>query len=238
MSFLPEARILRMDSDTIKGFSSHEQLMDEFRHGKFDILLGTQMVTKGLDFENVTLVGVILADLSLNIDDYRSSENTFALLTQVTGRAGRGKKAGIAVIQTNDPQNQVIQMAARQDFEGFLTEELNFRKLLDYPPFFDLCQIIVSGQTDSRTMKVAQLLEKQLSDAFAENHKFVFGKVVGTSAAPIRKMNNLYRYRILIKCRNDKNYRVLINCFLNNFYVQKGNKNISISVDVNPYSML
>ena len=144
----PEAKILRMDRDTTSTKGSHEAILNKFKNGEADILLGTQMVTKGLDFSDVTLVGVLAADSSLGVDDFRANERTFSLLTQVCGRAGRGDIPGRAVVQTYQPKNSTIEFAKTHDYIGFYENEIKFRKRLNYPPFCDIISILVQGKTE------------------------------------------------------------------------------------------
>lgn len=160
-ALFPKARILRMDADSTMGRYSHENKLKDFADGKYDILLGTQMVAKGLDFENVTLVGVINADQQLNNDDFRSQERTFDLLTQVVGRAGRGQYKGTAVIQTCNPENDVIQIAARQDYDAFFKDELKTRKMLIYPPYCDICLIGFIGENEPKVRVASQKIYRQ-----------------------------------------------------------------------------
>lgn len=237
-ALLPSVKIMRMDADTTKGRQTHSHILQEFGEGKADILLGTQMVAKGLDFHNVTFVGVLSADLSLYLDDYRSNENTFSMLTQVVGRAGRGYAPGTAVIQTLSPNHEVIGLAAKQDYEGFYNSEIGLRRQMGYPPFFDLCVITLSGTFESHVRQAIQTIAQDLRAAFKRHKQYIEANLLGPAPAPVARINNKYRYRVAIKCRNDKNFRLLLNHFICHFYSQRGNKNYVLTVDINPYSML
>ena len=237
-SLFPEARVLRMDADSTMSRRSHEEKLNAFAAGKYDILLGTQMVAKGLDFENVTLVGVISADGQLNNDDYRSQERTFDLLTQVVGRAGRGKYTGTAVIQTMNPENEVIEMASKQDYEEFYKTEIQARKMLIYPPYCDICVIGFSG-TDEIRVKAAggaffDILKEKLSGEY-KNEKVI---VMGPMAARVSKISNKYRYRIILKCRNSKNFRKMAGELLTEFTSDSRFNSVSVYIDINPETIV
>jgi primosomal protein N' (replication factor Y) len=196
------------------------------------------MVAKGLDFHNVTFVGVLSADLSLYLDDYRSSENTFSMLTQVVGRAGRGSEPGEAIIQTLSPDHEVIRFAAKQDFDGFYQNEIALRRQMGYPPFFDLCVLTLSGVFENHVQQAVQMIAAALRGAFAKHKEYIQANLLGPAPAPIVRLSNKYRYRIVIKCRNDKNFRLLLASFISHFASQRGNKNYILTVDINPYNML
>ena len=228
----PEAGILRMDADTATG--GHEKLLDRFEKERIPILLGTQMVAKGLDFENVTLVGVLSADISLYVDHYRAAERTFSLLTQVVGRAGRGGKTGRAVIQTYTPNNDVIQSAARQDYGSFYESELRLRRLRRYPPFADLFTFTISGMEEGAVLRAAAGVRDTLRRLCAvpellENQP----EVLGPAPAPVLKLNNRYRYRCLLVGKNDKRTREQISWLLKDFANDRANRGLNIFVDCN-----
>ena len=228
----PGTEILRMDADTVGG--GHEALLRRFEEEKVPILLGTQMVAKGLDFDNVTLVGVLTADLSLYVDHYRAPERTFSLLTQVVGRAGRGEKAGRAVIQTYTPENDVIQAAADQDYERFYESEIRMRKLRLDPPFADQFVITVTGGEESAVLRAAAQVRDGLATLAASlQYQPLQWEVLGPAPAPVLKVNNRYRYRITVIGRNDKTLRDVIASILRQFAARSENRNMSIYADCN-----
>ena len=224
----PEAGILRMDADTAA--SGHEPILRRFEQERIPILLGTQMVAKGLDFENVTLVGVLAADLSLYVDNYRSAERTFSLLTQVVGRAGRGTKEGRAVIQTYTPENDVIRCAARQDYQSFYEGEIRIRRLRRYPPFADLFTLTVSGTEEGDVLRSAVRVRELLRQLFAEKPDT---EVLGPAPAPVLKLNNRYRYRLTLVGRNDKVTREKLSWLLKEFANDRANRGLNLFVDCN-----
>lgn len=229
----PKAGILRMDADTVNARNPHEKLLARFRDEKIPILLGTQMVAKGLDFENVTLVGVLSADLSLYVDSFRAAERTFHLLTQVVGRSGRGSKPGRAVVQTYTPQNDVIQCACRQDYDSFYDSEIRLRKLRGDPPFADLFAFTVSGPEEEQVRRAVNELAKALRTTFAAPPFGAEYEVVGPAPAPVVKVNQRFRYRIFLAGQNQKNVRDAIRYYLVEFHRQRENRGMSLSVDRN-----
>lgn len=234
---LPNARVLRMDADTTMSRYAHEDKLAAFARGEYDIMLGTQMVAKGLDFPNVTLVGVISADQQLYNDDYRSLERTFALLTQVVGRSGRGGMRGRAVIQTLTPENPVIRLAARQDYDAFYQTEILLRRAMIYPPFCDmLCIGFVGGkevQVESASKCFLEQL-KALSQSNYPEQKFI---VLGPMPPRIAKLSNKFRYRLIIKCRNTQGFRAMIAQLLTQFPKDARFKEVTIYADMNPEGM-
>ena len=224
----PEVDILRMDADTAVG--GHEKLLDRFEKERIPILLGTQMVAKGLDFENVTLVGVLSADISLYVDNYRAAERTFSLLTQVVGRAGRGSKMGRAVIQTYSPGNDVIQSAARQDYDSFYESEIRMRRMRRYPPFADLFTITVSGTEEGTVLRAAAEVRERLRSLFAQDTAV---EVLGPAPAPVVKLNNRFRYRCVLVGKNDKSTREKISWLLKDFANDRANRGLNIFADCN-----
>lgn len=229
----PEATLLRMDADTTSGKRGHEKILDKFSAEKTDILLGTQMVSKGLDFENVTLVGVLAADASLNIDDFRAQERTFNLITQVCGRAGRGKKPGRAVIQTYEPENPTLLLAAKQDYKSFYAEEIEYRRAFFYPPFCDIIMLTISSSDISEAEKTAQKIAMEIKVALRSYEGCTF---YGPSPAPIKKIQDRHRYRIWFKCNADN----LVIKSLREIVHEKKTRtknSLSIVVDINPLSM-
>ncbi len=229
----PGVRILRMDTDTTSGKRGHEKLLDKFLTEGYDILLGTQMVSKGLDFENVTLVGVLAADASLNIDDFRAQERTFDLVTQVCGRAGRGKKKGRGVIQTYMPENQTLNLASMHDYNAFYDEEIEFRKAFTYPPVCDIVNINISSTDEVEAKNTASQIAMQLKLALRSHENWA---MYGPSSAPIRKIQNRYRQRVWIKCTIDDEFLAEIRKILHERY-GKIKSDLSVSADINPYSM-
>ncbi|MGM9661581.1 MAG: primosomal protein N' [Oscillospiraceae bacterium] len=229
----PKAEILRMDADTVNAKNTHEKLLARFQEEKIPILLGTQMVAKGLDFENVTLVGVLSADLSLYVDSFRAAERTFHLLTQAVGRSGRGEKPGRAVIQTFTPENDVIESACRQDYERFYEGEIRLRKLRGDPPFADLFTLTVSGPEEEQVRRAVYQLRGALEETFSAAPFAPGYEVVGPAPAPVVKVNNRFRYRILLAGRNHKAVRDAIRYYLVTFHRQKENRGMSLTVDCN-----
>lgn len=228
----PEAGILRMDADTASG--RHEEILSQFERERIPVLLGTQMVAKGLDFENVTLVGVLCADLSLYVDNYRSAERTFSLLTQVVGRAGRGERTGRAVIQTYTPQNDVIRCAARQDYEGFYEQEIRLRRLRRCPPFADLFTFTVSGAEEGRVLRAAAALRERLRGLCAADQVAASQpEVLGPAPAPVVKLNNRYRYRVLLVGKNDLPTREVVSWAIKEFANSRENRGLHIFADCN-----
>ena len=228
----PGTQVLRMDADTAAG--GHEKLLQTFRDKKIPILLGTQMVAKGLDFENVTLVGVLAADLSLYLDSFRAAERTFSLLTQVVGRAGRGEREGRAVIQTYNPDNDVIVAAASQDYAAFYQSEIRLRRIRRYPPFADIFTLTVSGTEEGAVLRAAARLRDGMRSGLAYPSAANMGvEVLGPAPAPILKVNNRYRYRVLWVGKNDHQTRELLSYYLKAFYNQKENRGLNLFIDCN-----
>ena len=228
----PEAGILRMDADTTAG--GHEEVLQTFERERVPILLGTQMVAKGLDFENVTLVGVLSADISLYVDNYRAAERTFSLLTQVVGRAGRGGKTGRAVIQTYTPGNDVIRCAARQDYDAFYESEIRMRRLRRYPPFADLFTVTVSGTEEGRVLRAAVSVRETLRQ-LCRRPELAAGEpeVLGPAPAPVVKVNNRFRYRCTLVGKNDKATREMLAWLQKDFAKDSANRGMNLFVDHN-----
>lgn len=228
----PEAGILRMDADTTAG--GHEEILQTFERERVPILLGTQMVAKGLDFENVTLVGVLSADISLYVDNYRAAERTFSLLTQVVGRAGRGGKTGRAVIQTYTPGNDVIRCAARQDYDAFYESEIRMRRLRRYPPFADLFTVTVSGTEEGRVLRAAVSVRETLRQLCRRPELAAWEpEVLGPAPAPVVKVNNRFRYRCTLVGKNDKATREMLAWLQKNFAKDSANRGMNLFVDHN-----
>ena len=233
-ALLPGARILRMDADTTMSRFAHEEKLTAFADGEYDIMLGTQMVAKGLDFENVTLVGVISADSQLFNDDFRSQERTFDLITQVVGRSGRGQYKGTAVIQTINPENEVIRLAAAQDYDSFYNEEIQIRKMLIYPPFCDICLIGFVGVNETRVAAASEmffyLVKKDLS-----SHSII---ALGPMPARVSKISGKYRYRLVLKCKNTKSFRNALGEVLKKFSKDSKLSDVTVYIDINPQTLI
>ncbi len=229
----PNASTIRMDIDTVTKKNSHEEILNKFRDENIDILIGTQMVVKGHHFPNVTLVGVVAADSSLNIDDYRANERTFQILTQVAGRAGREKDLpGKVIIQTYNPDNFSIMCSKKQDYKMFYDTEILIRKQLKYPPFCDIIVIGFSGLNERQLIDIGKKTYEYLKNHLNVDEFNVFKPM----PAPIDKIQNRYRYRIIIKGTMSKCANEVLNNYLKEVY-QKDLKDIRISIDVNPNNM-
>lgn len=226
--YFPTASVIRMDVDTTRSKNAHEIILDKFKNEKIDILLGTQMITKGHDFENVTLVGVLAADSSINISDYRANERTYQLLTQVSGRAGRGDKKGRAIIQTYMPDEFSILAAQKQDYKNFYKQEIIVREKLKYPPFCDIILGVLSGDDEEKVKEEAERFYKIISESF-EAYK--------PMPAPISKINEQYRWRVLAKAKLDKSMLDVLASCLNEYYEEKSN-DVKLSFDINPNNMM
>ena len=229
----PNARVLRMDTDAASSKSSYERMIAAFSRGDYDILVGTQMVAKGLDFPNVTLVGVLNTDQALYADDYRNYERAFSLLTQVVGRSGRGREKGSAVIQTYTPDNLIIAMAARQDYDAFYQTEIKMREMMLYPPFADICLIGFVGENQPLTLRAAAgFLDMFAKDARKDYPKMPL-RILGPSPASVVKVSNKYRYKLIIKCRNSKDFRALLSSVLLRFGESKEFRSVTAYADMN-----
>lgn len=236
MDLYPKARILRLDADATMRKSSYERKLNAFSKGDYDILIGTQMVAKGLDFPKVTLVGVLNPDSMLYADDYRSYERAFSLLTQVVGRSGRGENRGVAVIQTNTPENTVISMAASQNYDEFFNSEITLRKAMLYPPFADICMVGFVSQNKVLVSKASQTFLDAFVSLAKDKYSNLPLRILGPSPASVAKVSNKYRYKLLIKCRNDKSLRELLSATLLRFNSLKEYKIVSAYVDMNALS--
>lgn len=234
LRLFPEARVLRMDADTTSKKFSHQKLFDSFSNGEYDILIGTQMVAKGLDFPNVTLVGVVNADNSLYDENYTAQEKSFDLITQVVGRSGRRNENGYAVIQTINPYNEVIKYASKQDYHSFYENEIALRKVLTYPPFCDIYSVSFISEDENNAALCAKAFFEFLVKLNKEEYSSEKIIVLGPSAAKISKLNNEYRYRLAVKCKNSKIVRKMLNDILNRLSKIKEYSGVSVSVDLNP----
>jgi primosomal protein N' (replication factor Y) (superfamily II helicase) len=229
---LPEARVIRMDVDTTGRKGAHERLLKDFQDGKADILLGTQMIAKGLDFPNITLVGVLSADTMLHLPDFRSSEKTFQLLTQVSGRAGRHELPGEVIIQTYTPEHYSIELAGTQDYDRFYQREMMVRKMHHYPPFYYLTLITISHEqlvkVVSETEKIVSFIRSRISNQAV---------VLGPSASPIPRVNNRYRYQCLIKYKREPELFKTLKTILDQ-YQSDTKSGLLVSIDVNPFILM
>lgn len=233
----PNARTIRMDVDTVNRKNSHEEILNKFKNDSIDILIGTQMVVKGHHFPNVTLVGVIAADGSLNIDDFRANEKTFQILTQVAGRAGRGESRGKVIIQTYNPDNFSIECSKKQDYNLFYETEIKLRKQLKYPPFCDIITIGVSATNEETTIKVIKKLHNYLKQRIKTENIGVL--LYSPLPAPIDKIKNKYRWRMIIKCKFGEDIIEFINNMLEEYnkYEIPKKEDARINIALNPANM-
>ena len=233
-ALFPSARIVRMDADNTMTRDSYTKYLTAFGNGEYDIMLGTQMVAKGLNFPNVTLVGVIGADQAMFSEDFRSFERTFSLLTQVVGRAGRGVSEGHAVIQTIDPDNNVISLACNQDYDAFYDEEIKTRKVMIFPPYCDIC--VVWSQSCDRALAEDTVREvfDRLKDGISKEYSDVKLIILGPAAAAMPKVNNRYRYRMTIKCKNNRRFRELLRKATDT----RLKRDALVTVDINPETII
>ncbi len=229
--FFPKTKILRMDFDTVDSYITYGEKLSAFKNGEYDIMLGTQMVAKGLDFPNVTLVGVINADLSLYVDDFRSGERTFSLLTQVCGRSGRAGKEGSAFIQTYSPDNSIIQYAKMQDYDMYFDYEIKFRKALNYPPFCDIIRFTVSSKKESQAYSDVMKLYDKINLISKTDFKDIPIRLLNPTMPKIARFNEKYRYNLIVKSRISKRFYEMIDFIQNNF---SENSFSELSVNVNP----
>ena len=234
-TLFPGVEVLRMDADTVSAVHSHEALLEKFRRERIPILLGTQMVAKGLDFENVTLVGALSADQTLYMSDLHAGERTFSLLTQVAGRAGRGGKEGRAVIQTFTPDNEVIQYAARQDYDSFYRQEIRIREIRDFPPCCDLFMLCASGLEETAVLRACLRLRDGLNAALRrEPYAGCAYRLLGPAPAAVAKVNDRYRYRLILNTNNTKAIRLLVAHLLRQAQADRLNRGVSLFADLNP----
>ena len=232
----PELKCLRMDADAVSAANPHEKILSDFENGDASVLVGTQMVTKGLNFEAVTLVGVLDADAALYVDHFRASETAFSMMTQVIGRAGRFRDAGAAVIQTMTPENPVIVQAARQDYDAFYEKEVALRRLRRCPPFCDLITITVAGQEEARVLESAHALRAAFEGALrTEAYRGLDVRLLGPAPAPVPKVNNTWRCRLTLCAKNSRPLRALTADYLRQFSKDKRNKGVFAFADVNAY---
>lgn len=230
----PDARILRMDADTTMARYSYQDKLTAFSEGEYDILLGTQMVAKGLDFPDVTLVGIISIDHQLYNDDFRSSEKAFDLLTQVIGRSGRGENKGVAYIQSVVPDNDIIELSAAQDYESFYETEAIIRKSMVYPPFCDICSLCFTSEQYNKSYNCAKNFFELLKNAVSNEYNDVKINVLGPIQPRISKISNKYRNIITIKCKNNKRFREMLSVLIKEYMKNNQINGANITVDINP----
>ncbi len=233
-SLFPNARILRLDADSTMSRDSYSTYLNAFAKGEYDILLGTQMVAKGLDFPNVTLVGVLGADGAQFSEDFRSFERTFSLLTQVVGRAGRGDTPGKAIIQTVNPDNNIIELAQKQDYESFYNQEILTRKLMIFPPYCDISVVCVQSVSRELAENTINGIFSNIREMINDEYNDVKLIILGPAPSSIAKVNNRYRYRMMIKCKNNKRFREMLKKALDIKLVNDA----SVTVDINPESII
>ena len=229
----PQYKILRMDSDTMRARNAHEKALTAFERGDVQILLGTQMIAKGLDFPNVTLVGVISADTILNLPDFRASERTFQLISQVAGRTGRGPKGGRVVVQSFNPRHYSITYAAAHDYDGFAKKELEYRKQLNYPPFGKLARIVFRSRKEDKAKGKSFVVTEKLKEITKTNGNQL--EILGPAPAPVTKINNMFRWHLLLRSQNHNHIHDALQKISD---MLKPSKSVQAIVDVDPYMML
>ena len=232
----PEMKSIRMDADTVSAVNTHEKILERFQQEKIPVLIGTQMVAKGLNLPDVTLVGVLDADLSLYTGGYRAGETTFNMLTQVVGRAGRGDTPGRAVVQTLVPEHQVIKLAANQDYDGFYELEINLRRVQNAPPFGDIASVTFIGQDEASVLRGAAKLRDSLNACLRQpNYQEEICTVLGPAPCVVPKINYHFRYQLTLRCRMSKNLRLLLAHLLREFSKDKQNRGVNAFIDVNGF---
>ncbi|MBQ3970345.1 MAG: primosomal protein N' [Clostridia bacterium] len=234
----PGAKVLRLDADSTLAKQSHEKKLAQFKNGEYDILLGTQMVAKGLNFPKVTLVGVLSADQTLYSEDFRSYERAFSLLTQVVGRSGRGDRPGRAVIQTYTPENPIMKLSAAQDYDEFYKTEIKVRKAMLYPPFSDICMIGITSRKEEKCAAAAGEFTKRLCELMKESYSDIPIRILGPSPASVYRVNNRYRYKIILKFRNSKRFRQMLSKAAADFAKDRLFSDVSVFADINPDNIL
>ena len=232
-TLFPHARVMRMDADTTRGRFSQDEICEKFRNREADILIGTQMVTKGHNFPSVTLVGIVAADNSLFMDDFRAGERTFSLITQAVGRSGRGAAPGKAVIQTSNPDNPTICLAAKQDYIAFYENDIAMRRAMSFPPYCDMAVLSVSGTEENRVRDIAASLSERLRSLCSGEFSDCRGVIFGPFEADIYKINEKYRMRMVIKFRENKRWRLLFATLMKEFG-KYTSQSLSVGIDINP----
>ena len=232
----PDLVIDRMDTDTVSAVNTHEKILDHFQSEHVPVLIGTQMVAKGLNLENVTLVGVLDADLGLYSGSFRAAETTFNMITQVVGRAGRGDAVGRAIIQTMVPEHEVLKLAARQDYDSFYELEIGLRRIQNCPPFGDLAAVTFVGEDEAQVIRGAMkfregLLNSLKNPVYEANHC----TVLGPAPCPVPKINYHFRYRLSLRCQMTKPMRALVGYLLRQFAQDRENRGVSAFADINGF---
>ncbi|BED93073.1 MAG: primosomal protein N' [Candidatus Paraimprobicoccus trichonymphae] len=233
-NLIPEAKILRVDSDTTISKKNYDIYFKDFSDGKYNIIIGTQMISKGLNFPKVTLVGVLNADQSLYTSDFRSNEHTFSLITQVVGRSGRSDLSGRALIQTYSPENNTIILAAKQDYDAFYESEIVLRKNLVYPPFSDICVVSFKGINEERTHVFSKNFFNSICKLVSQEYKKIPLRIMSPTSGVIKKINKNYIYKIIIKCLNNNLFRQMMSELMINFEKKNKTTSVKFSVDINP----
>ena len=228
---LPAARIMRLDRDSARAKGAFEQILQSFREGEIDILVGTQMIAKGHDIPNVTLVGVVLADIGLSMPDFRAAERTFQLLTQAAGRAGRGDMPGRVIVQTLNPDHYAIRFAAGQDYEGFYKKELEFRKWLRYPPFASFANVLIRAEQQEEALRMSTQL------GMVVNPPSPGVRVMGPAEAPMLRLKKEFRYQILLKAAKRSLLREVV-AEIRQFALKEKWKTTALVIDVDPISLM
>ena len=235
-SLFPGIQVDRMDTDTVNAVNTHEKILDHFKNENIPVLIGTQMVAKGLNLPNVTTVGVLDADLGLYTDSFRSAENTFNMLTQVVGRAGRGDSAGKAWLQTMNPEHKVITLAAAQDYDGFYDLEINLRRVQNAPPFGDLATVTFTGMDEARVLHGAAKFKSSLMNLLgSDDYRLEDCTVLGPAPCPVPKINYNFRHRLTLRCRMSKPLRLLLAHLLRQFSADRENRGVTAYIDVNGF---
>ncbi len=235
---LPEAKILRIDADTKNLGKANFDSLKKFADGEYDILVGTQIISKGFNFPNLTLVGVLSADQYLYSSDFRSYEKTFSLLTQVIGRAGRSKFPGKAIIQTFTPDNEIFDFVEKQDYEAFFNQEIKMRDAMLYPPFSDICIVGFVSENERKIKEVSKNFFSHMRQEISNNYRDIPIRILKPIEAMVKKISGKYRYKIVIKCRNNKKFREMLSNIINDFYREYSTYKVKIFVDINPDTIL
>lgn len=235
---IPNAKIIRVDSDSITAQNSHKKIFQMFSQQKYDIMIGTQMISKGLNFSNVSLVGVLSADQALYNDDFRSYERAFALLTQAVGRSGRGGIAGKALIQTYTPENSVISLAAKQDYDSFYGQEIEIRKQMLYPPYTDICMVIFVGESELTTLECCTAFFESIKSVASSEFSDIPLRIFHPSPASINKMCGTYRFKIVMKCKNSARFQEMMDKLIMTQEKHINDKGVNMVVDMNPEFIL
>ena len=232
----PDAQVARMDADTVNAVNTHDKILQEFQRERIPVLLGTQMVAKGLNLPDVALVGVLDGDMGLYSGSYRAAETTFNMLTQVVGRAGRGDTSGRAIVQTMTPEHKVITLAAQQDYDSFYEMEIGLRQHLCHPPFGDLAFITVIGKNERQVIRGAAKLRDSIMGCLRDPaYNMEICTILGPAACAVPKINYSFRYRLTLKCKFTPQLRQLVAYMLRQFSQDKENRGVTAFVDVNGY---